>query len=127
MPSDIKIKIKSLRKKIRKHDYKYYVLTEPAVSDEEYDKLIKELEKLEAEHPELIIPDSPTQRVGKDLTKDFKPVQHKVPMLSLANTYNEEELYAFDRRIREALPKNEKVEYIVEFKIDGAPHPHPDH
>jgi DNA ligase (NAD+) len=120
MPSDIKIKIKSLRKKIREHDYKYYVLTEPAVSDEEYDKLIKELEKLEAEHPELIIPDSPTQRVGKDLTKDFKPVQHKVPMLSLANTYNEEELYAFDRRIREALPKNEKVEYIVEFKIDGA-------
>ena len=120
MPSDIKIKIKSVRKKIREHDYKYYVLTEPAVSDEEYDKLIKELEKLEAEHPELIIPDSPTQRVGKDLTKDFKPVQHKVPMLSLANTYNEEELYAFDRRIREALPKNEKVEYIVEFKIDGA-------
>ena len=120
MPSDIKIKIESLRKKIREHDYKYYVLTEPAVSDEEYDKLVKKLEKLEAEHPNLITPDSPTQRVGKDLTKDFNPVQHKVPMLSLANTYNEEELYDFDRRVNDALPENEKVEYIVEFKIDGA-------
>ena len=120
MPSDIKIKIDSLRKKIREHYYKYYVLAEPSVSDEEYDKLVKELEKLEAEHPELITLDSPTQRVGKDLTKDFKPVRHKVPMLSLANTYNEEELYDFDRRVKDALPENEKVEYIVEFKIDGA-------
>jgi DNA ligase (NAD+) len=120
MPSDIKIKIESLRKKIREHDYKYYVLAEPSVSDEEYDKLVKKLQKLEAEYPKLITPDSPTQRVGKDLTKDFKPVRHKVPMLSLANTYNEEELYDFDRRIKDALPENEKVEYIVEFKIDGA-------
>ncbi len=120
MPPDIKIKIESLRKKIREHDYKYYVLTEPAVSDEEYDKLVKKLEKLEAEHPNLITPDSPTQRVGKDLTKNFNPVQHKVPMLSLANTYNEEDLYDFDRRVNDALPENEKIEYIVEFKIDGA-------
>lgn len=120
MPSEIKIKIDSLREKIREHDYKYYVLAEPAVSDEEYDKLVKELEKLEAEHPDLITPDSPTQRVGKDLTKDFKPVRHKVPMLSLANTYSEEELYDFDKRVKDTLPENEKVEYIVEFKIDGA-------
>lgn len=120
MPSDIKIKIESLRKKIREHDYKYYVLAEPAVSDEEYDKLVKKLEKLETEHPDLITLDSPTQRVGKDLTKEFKPVRHKVPMLSLANTYNEEELYDFDRKVNAALPENERVEYIVEFKIDGA-------
>ncbi|GBD87017.1 DNA ligase [bacterium BMS3Abin03] len=120
MPSEIEKKIESLREQIREHDYKYYVLTEPTISDEEYDKLVKDLEKLEAEHPELITPDSPTQRVGKDLTKDFKPVKHKIPMLSLANTYNEEELYDFDRRIKEALPEGEKVEYIVEFKIDGA-------
>ena len=120
MPSDIKIIIKSLRKKIREHDYKYYVLTEPSVNDEEYDKLVKKLEKLEAEHPKLITPDSPTQRVGKDLTNDFKPVRHKVPMLSLANTYNEKELYDFHRRVKDAFPENEKVEYIVEFKIDGA-------
>ncbi|MCH8033518.1 MAG: NAD-dependent DNA ligase LigA [Bacteroidetes bacterium] len=120
MPTDIKIKIESIRKKIRIHDYKYYVLTEPIVSDEEYDKLVKKLEKLEAEHPELITPYSPTQRVGKDLTKEFKPIRHKVPMLSLANTYSEEELYDFDRRVKDTLPDNEKVEYIVEFKIDGA-------
>ena len=120
MPSDIKIQSESLRKKIREHDYKYYVLAEPSVSDEKYDKLLKKLEKLEAEHPKLITPDSPTQRVGKDLTKDFKPVRHKVPMLSLANTYNEDELYDFDRRVKDAFPENEKVEYIVEFKIDGA-------
>ena len=120
MPFDIEKKIDSLREQIREHDYKYYVLAEPTISDEEYDKLVKALEKLEAEHPELITPDSPTQRVGKDLTKDFKPVRHKIPMLSLSNTYNEEELYDFDRRIREALPEGEKVEYIVEFKFDGA-------
>jgi len=120
MATDIKTIIESLRKKIREHDYKYYILTEPAVSDEEYDKLVKKLENLELEHPELITPDSPTQRVGKDLTKDFKPVRHKVPMLSLANTYNEEELYDFDRRVKDAIPQDEKVEYIVEFKIDGA-------
>lgn len=120
MASTIKKKIESLRDEIRKHDYNYYILNQPTISDERYDKLVKELEKLEAENPELITPDSPTQRVSKDLTKEFKPVNHKIPMLSLANTYNEEELNDFDRRVREALPENEKVEYIVEFKIDGA-------
>ncbi len=117
---NIEHKIENLREKIREHDYKYYVLAEPSISDQEYDKLIKELEKLEEEHPEFITPDSPTQRVGKDLTKVFNPVTHKIPMLSLANTYNEEELFDFDRRVKEALPKDEKVEYIVELKIDGA-------
>ena len=112
--------INSLREKIREHDYKYYVLAQPAISDFEYDKLIKELEALEAKHPELITPDSPTQRVGSDLTKEFKPVEHKIPMLSLSNTYSEDELYDFDRRVKEGLPASEKVEYIVELKIDGA-------
>jgi DNA ligase (NAD+) len=120
MPVNIKKKIEVLREIIREHDHRYYVLAEPSISDYEYDKLIKELEKLEVENPELITPDSPTQRVGKDLTKDFKPVSHQVPMLSLANTYSEEELYDFDRRVKEALPPNEKVEYVVEMKIDGA-------
>jgi DNA ligase (NAD+) len=113
-------RIEDLRDKIREHDYNYYVLFEPAVSDQEYDKLIKELEKLEEENPDLVTPDSPTQRVGKDLTKIFKPVQHIIPMLSLANTYNADELYDFDRRVREGLPEKEKIEYVVEFKIDGA-------
>ena len=117
---NIEEKIENLREQIRKHDYKYYVLADPSISDEEYDKLIKDLEKLEKENPNLITPDSPTQRVGKDLTKVFNPVAHKIPMLSLANTYNEEELLDFDRRVREALPKDEKIEYVVELKIDGA-------
>jgi len=117
---EIEKKIKKLREQILEHDYKYYILSEPLISDEEYDMMMKELEKLEAEYPDLITPDSPTQRVGKDLTKIFKPVTHKIPMLSLSNSYNEEELYDFDRRVREALPKGEKVEYVVEFKIDGA-------
>ena len=120
MASTVKKKIESLRDEIRKHDYNYYILNQPTIGDERYDKLVKELEKLEAENPELITPDSPTQRVSKDLTKEFKAVKHKVPMLSLTNTYSEEELNDFDRRVREALPENEKVEYTVEFKIDGA-------
>ncbi len=117
---NIEDKIENLREKIRDHDYRYYILSDPSISDEEYDKLIKELEKLEKENPHLITPDSPTQRVGKDLTKVFNPVTHKIPMLSLANTYNEEDLFDFDRRVREALPQDEKIEYVVELKIDGA-------
>ena len=117
---NIEDKIENLREEIRDHDYRYFILADPSVSDVEYDKLVKELEKLEKENPHLITPDSPTQRVGKDLTKVFNPVSHKIPMLSLANTYNEEELFDFDRRVREALPEDEKIEYVVELKIDGA-------
>ena len=120
MSSSIQKKIESLREQIREHDYKYYVLAEPSVSDKEYDRLYKELQQLENEHPELITPDSPTQRVGSDLTKEFKPVMHKIPMLSLSNTYNQKELFDFDKRIKDSLPGNEKVEYVVELKIDGA-------
>jgi DNA ligase (NAD+) len=120
MPGNIKKRIDELREIISNHDYRYNVLADPIIGDEEYDLLVKELEKLEAEHPELITPDSPTQRVGKDLTKDFKPVKHKVPMLSLANTYSEEELVDFDRRVRGGLPEGETIEYVVEPKIDGA-------
>lgn len=120
MTESVEKRIQKLREEINKHDYYYYVLAQPLISDEEYDKLYKELEKLEAENPHLITPDSPTQRVGKDLTKEFKPVNHLVPMLSLANTYDEQDVYDFDRRVREGLPEGEKVEYVVEYKIDGA-------
>lgn len=120
MSLPIEKKIEDLREQIREHDYRYYVLAQPTISDEQYDKLLKELELLEKEHPELIIPDSPTQRVGSDLTKEFKPVEHKIPMLSLTNTYSEDELYDFDRRVKDGLDDNEKVEYLVELKIDGA-------
>ena len=120
MPSQIEKRIEELREKIKEHDYNYYILAEPVISDEEYDKLMKELENLEEKNPHLITADSPTQRVGKDLTKEFKPVTHLVPMLSLSNTYNEEDLFDFDRRVRESLPKDEKADYVVELKIDGA-------
>ena len=106
MSSSANKKIESLREKIREHDYNYYVLAEPAVSDREYDKLYKELQKLEQEHPEFITPDSPTQRVGSDLTKEFNPVRHKIPMLSLSNTYIQKELFDFDRRVKDVLTEN---------------------
>ncbi len=120
MTESVEKRIQKLREEINKHDYHYYVLAQPLISDEEYDRLYKELEKLEAENPHLITPDSPTQRVGKDLTKEFKPVNHLVPMLSLANTYDEQDVFDFDRRVREGLPEGEKIEYVVEYKIDGA-------
>ncbi len=120
MPASVEKKINDLRTEINEHNYKYYVLAEPSISDEQYDKLVKELESLEAANPHLITSDSPTQRVGKDLTKEFKPVAHKIPMLSLANTYDEKDVYDFDRKVRENLPDGEKVEYVVEYKIDGA-------
>ncbi|MCZ7614843.1 MAG: hypothetical protein M5T52_15245 [Ignavibacteriaceae bacterium] len=120
MSTSIEKRIEALREVIRKHDHNYYILAQPTISDFEYDKLIKELEILEKQHPELITTDSPTQRVSSDLTKEFKPVEHKIPMLSLSNTYSEEELYDFDRRVRESFTAGEKVEYIVELKIDGA-------
>jgi len=112
-------RIEELRKLIKEHDYNYYILAQPTISDYEYDQLVNELIQLEKENPHLITPDSPTQRVGSDLTNVFNPVTHRIPMLSLSNTYSEEEMYDFDRRVKEGLPKNEKVEYVCELKIDG--------
>ncbi len=117
MSSDIKQRLDSLKDKIRDHDYKYYVLADPVISDENYDTLVKKLEKLESQHPELITPDSPTQRVGKDLTTDSKLVKHLTPMLSIQN---EKDLEKFDASIRKKLSPDDIVEYIVEPKIDGA-------
>ncbi len=93
MTASVEKRIEELRKEILRHDYNYYVLAQPVISDEKYDLLVKELEKLESENPQLITEDSPTQRVGKDLTKEFKPVKHKIPMLSLSNTYDESPHY----------------------------------
>ena len=112
-------KIENLRNEIRKHDYYYYVLAEPRISDFDYDQLIKDLEKLENENPRLITQDSPTQRVGGQPTKDFAPVNHRTSMLSLANTYSESELRDFDRRVRSNLPDGEDSDYVAELKIDG--------
>lgn len=115
----IEDKIEKLRKEIHEHNYNYYVLNQPLISDFEFDKLLDELERLEAENPRLITTDSPTQRVGSDLTKIFKPVEHKYPMLSLSNTYSEQELIDFDKRVKDKLELKGDVEYTVELKIDG--------
>lgn len=119
MTNDPRKRIQQLSDELKYHDHRYYVLSDPEITDLEYDMLYKELERLERENPELVLPDSPTRRVGSDLENEFKPVLHNYPMLSLANTYNEEELFDFDRRVRESLPPGEKVEYVVEYKIDG--------
>lgn len=104
---------------LRFHEYRYYILNDPLISDFEYDQLYKALEKIEKEHPDLITPDSPTQRVGKSLTTAFPTVQHLVPMLSLDNSYNSEDLIDFDRKVREGTGL-EEIEYCVEPKFDGA-------
>ncbi len=112
-------RIEKLREQIEEHNYNYYVLAKPQISDYEYDQLLNLLEKLESENPHLITPNSPTQRVGSDLTKEFKQIQHTIPMLSLSNTYSEEELRDFDRRVKENLPSTTEVNYVTELKIDG--------
>ncbi|MBL7751995.1 MAG: NAD-dependent DNA ligase LigA [Chitinophagaceae bacterium] len=111
--------IQVLRGVLKFHEHRYYVLNDPLISDGEYDQLYKGLEKIEREHPELISADSPTQRVAKGLTKDFPTVQHLVPMLSLDNSYNSEDLIDFDRKAREGSGANQ-IEYCVEPKFDGA-------
>lgn len=108
-----------LRDVLRFHEYRYYILNDPLLADAEYDKLYKYLEKAEQADPSLITPDSPTQRVAKDLTKDFPTVQHLVPMLSLENSYNADDLIDWDRKAREAAGM-EVIEYCVEPKFDGA-------
>src|ERR1700722_10034182 len=109
----------SLREVLRFHEYRYAILNDPLIADVEYDTLYKELERIETEHPELISSDSPTQRVAKGLTKDFPTVQHLVPMLSLENSYNADDLLDWDRNARE-LSGLEEMEYCVEPKFDGA-------
>jgi len=107
-----------LRKELHDHDYRYYVLAEPLIADEEYDRLMRELQDLEAAYPELRTEDSPTQRVGGAPTKEFRTVTHDPPMLSLANTYDEEDIRDFDRRVRELL-EGETPVYVAELKFDG--------
>jgi DNA ligase (NAD+) len=111
-------KIKNLRKKIQFHEKKYYVDNAPQISDYEFDLLVKELQKLEQEFPDLITPESPTQRVGEQALDGFTSIEHASPMLSLDNVYNEHELREFEGRIKKIIP-SEKIEYVAELKIDG--------
>ena len=108
--------IQQLRDQLNQYAYQYYVLDQPTISDFEYDRLLRRLEELEAAHPELITPDSPTQRVGGEAVSAFQPVRHPVPLESLQDVFSQEELEAFDQRIREGA---EQVEYLVEPKVDG--------
>src|SRR5690348_8665978 len=107
-----------LREKIRHHEYRYYVLDDPEISDAEFDLLMNQLKKIESEHPELVTPDSPTQRVGGKPREGFVKVPHSMPMLSLDNAYNEEELRNWERRVHE-LAGRKDVEYVCELKLDG--------
>ncbi len=111
-------RIEKLRTDLRRHDYLYYVEANPEITDEKYDGLMRELQSLESEYPELATPDSPSVRVGGELTKEFQTVQHAIPMLSLANAYSEEELRDFDRRVK-ALIGEENYQYVCELKFDG--------
>ncbi|MCY3871744.1 MAG: NAD-dependent DNA ligase LigA [Gemmatimonadetes bacterium] len=111
-------RIAQLVEQLNEHNYRYAVLNDPVISDREYDTLLRELSDLEARHPDLIQPDSPTQRVTSDLTREFPTVQHDIPMLSLDNTYSEDELRDFEDRIRRELP-DEELQYVAELKIDG--------
>ncbi|KPJ73858.1 aromatic ring-opening dioxygenase LigA [candidate division TA06 bacterium DG_78] len=115
--SEAKKQIGRLRQQINKHNYLYYVLNKPIISDYEYDKLYAELKELEQQFPQLITPDSPTQRIGGAPLKEFKAVEHHIKMLSLDNTYSESEVREFDKRVKKALAKT--VRYEVTLKVDG--------
>lgn len=113
-----KRRIEQLKELLHHHNYQYYVLAKPEISDFEYDSLLKELIDLEEKHPELHDPNSPSQRVGNDINKEFEQVKHKYPMLSLSNTYSKEEVSDFETRIKKTLPDSE-IEYVCELKYDG--------
>lgn len=114
---NIQKRIEELRRQLDEHNYNYYVLSQPIISDYDFDMLLKELEKLEKENPEFFDPNSPTQRVGSDLNKEFEQVRHTYPMLSLSNSYSEEEMRDFDQKIRKLT--DQQFEYVCELKYDG--------
>jgi len=117
--TNVRAGIEELRERVRYHNRRYYVEDAPEISDAEYDTLYKELESLEAEHPELVTPDSPTQRVGGEPLEEFQQIRHAVPMLSLANARKLGELKEWDARVRRLLGEDEEPRYVTERKIDG--------
>jgi len=119
--ADVRKAVEELRELIERHNHLYYVLDKPEITDAEHDQLFRKLQQLEEQYPELITPDSPTQRIGAKPAEEFGAVTHRTPMLSLANAFNNEELQAFDARIKRmlGLQAEEKIEYVCELKIDG--------
>jgi len=118
-PSDVKSEVRELRSEIERHNRLYYLEADPEISDREFDRLMERLVQLEAEHPELADPDSPTQRVGGAPLAEFATVRHAVPMLSIDNTYNYDDVREWDARVRRGLNPGEAVAYVVELKVDG--------
>jgi DNA ligase (NAD+) len=118
-PVPARERVSKLRQEIDYHNYRYYVLDDPVIPDSEYDRLLRELQALEAQHPELITADSPTQRVGAEPLDAFDEVLHQLPMLSLDNAFSDEEMTDFDRRVRERLETEQEVAYAAEPKLDG--------
>jgi DNA ligase (NAD+) len=116
---DVEHEIQKLRDEINRHNHLYYVAAAPVISDREFDRLMTRLQELETEHPELVTPDSPTRRVGGEPLAEFKTVKHAEPMLSIDNTYNFDEIRAWDKRVRKGLTTGESVTYVVELKVDG--------
>src|SRR6476660_6599480 len=117
-PASAKKRVQQLRSEIDRHNHLYYIESRPSISDRDFDKLLQELIDLEREYPALVTEDSPTQRVGGEIQSELKPVRHAVPMMSIDNTYSEEEVRAFDERVRKGLG-GEKPSYVLEPKIDG--------
>ena len=115
----LKKRVEKLREEIEYHNYRYYILDQPEISDAQYDRLMKELEALEEQHPELRSPNSPTQRVGAPPLEEFEMVRHSIPMLSLANAFDESETRDFDKRVKKFLGSSADVEYVAEPKLDG--------
>ncbi|MBP5137209.1 MAG: NAD-dependent DNA ligase LigA [Paludibacteraceae bacterium] len=117
MTDDVKARIEALRKELHEHNYNYYVLSQPVISDYDFDQKLRELQDLENAHPEFYDPNSPTQRVGSDVSKEFRQVKHKYPMLSLGNTYSKEEVQDFLLRAKRFI--NQDIEVVCELKFDG--------
>ena len=118
MAKKVEAEVAKLREEIRHHEHRYYVLDDPEISDFEFDKLLQRLKELELQHPDLVTPDSPTQRVGGTPASEFPKVRHPAPMMSLDNTYSVDDLRDFDRRVRE-LAGRDRVDYVAELKLDG--------
>ena len=120
--STVSQQLEALRDRIRRHEERYYVLDDPEISDSEFDALLRKLQALEDAHPELVTPDSPTQRVAGRPVEGFETVEHSAPMLSLDNAYSDDEMQAFDERVRKGVgvdESGEPVQYVAELKIDG--------
>src|SRR5690242_17506499 len=119
MATDFEERAAKLRDELNFHIYRYNVLGSPIITDAEYDKLYHELKAIEAEHPELVTPDSPTQRAGSDLSEDFPKIRHPAPILSLSNAFSEEDLTEWEKRNLKLLPAGTELHYTLEPKLDG--------